>query len=63
MENDAIRLECLRLAATTEQDADSIEAAARKWADFVTGSGDGKIVEAARQFAKIIAPDRGPEPS
>ena len=42
-----IRLECLRRAGDVD--------VARKWADFVLGTGDAEIIAAARELAEKVS--------
>jgi hypothetical protein len=52
----AIRLDCVRIAAGAWGGgaAEDLASAARVLADFVLGTGDAEIIDAARTFAKKV---------
>ena len=56
MGNEELRLECLRLAQVRfGGDQDAAVGAARKYADFVLGTKDAEVVQAAKTLAKAVA--------
>lgn len=56
MDQDDIRLECLRLAEARGSGAQEVVETAQVWTDFVLEGNDTKVIRAAREFAKKICP-------
>ena len=53
MDNEELRLECLRLAHSSDYKHEVV-ARARAYADFVLGNKDGEIIQAAEKFAAAV---------
>jgi hypothetical protein len=55
MAPEELRLECLRLAHSSDADKSEVVERARAYADFVAGRNDAEIVGAARELENRIA--------
>ena len=54
MNHNKLRLECLRLADACSDRDETVLDRARKYADFVLGTKDAGIVQAAEELAKKV---------
>lgn len=54
MTDEEVRLECLRLALGADSHQHDAVARARAYADFVLGTKDGEIVQAAEDLAAKV---------
>lgn len=55
MNQEDLRLECLRLAHATHESRGDVIERARAYADFVLGERDAEIIDAARVLATKLA--------